>query len=126
MLDALRLWWEARGLDREVSDEELAESTRSVVIAIVQTLSNRAFRRPELSSSEPLKTARTQRDFDEETVDNYRENIRPQLDPVRREWLVRGQWSPSLERLAVDPAGLEDLRTLAIELGRLRRDITGD
>lgn len=126
MLEALRLWWEGHGYDRELTDAELAESTRSVVVAIVQTLSNREFRRPELESSEPLGSAGAQRAFDAETVDRYRQNIQPEVEPIRREWLGRGRWSPSLEQLAADPNGPEDLRLLAIELGRLRRELVAD
>lgn len=126
MLETLQLWWEARRLDRKLTDQELDESTRSVVVALIQTLSNRAFRRPELSSSQPLESAKKQRDFDAETLDAYRGNILPELEPVRAGWLVRGKWSPSLEGMTYEPEGIDDLRLLAMSLARLRREQNGD
>lgn len=125
MLEAIQLWLERWRLDDARSADELDKAARGVSVAIIQTLSNRAFRRPELDAGHPLESAREQRRFDEETVRNYLNHIRPELEPVRTGFLARGQWSPSQERLAFEPTGVDDLRALAIELERLRAD-SGD
>lgn len=123
MLEAIRLWFERWRLEDARPEEELDEATRAVSVAIIQTLSNRAYRRPELDAGNPLESARDQRRFDEETVRTYLNNIRPELEPVRTGFLARGQWSQSQERLAFKPTGVDDLRSLAIELERLRADL---
>lgn len=126
MIESIRLWWRGWRLSSEQSDPALNESTRSVTVAVVQTLSNRAFRRPELSSSDPLESALEQRQFDEETIRTYHNNIRPEIAEIREEYLARGEWSPSIERLVTDPRGLDDLRDLAIGLERLRAGLDAE
>lgn len=126
MMESIRLWWEGWRLEAEQSYPALEESTRSVAVAVVQTLSNRAFRRPELSSSDPLESALEQRRFDEETLRTYRDNILPEIEEIREEYLARGEWSQSLEQLAMGPTSLDDLRDLAIALERLRTDLEAE
>jgi hypothetical protein len=123
MWSRLEWWWAARTTEPERSADELERSTREVTKAIVQTLANRAFRRPELDSGDPLASAERQRAFDRETVAGYRETIAPELQSIRREYVARGQWTRELERLADHPQRPADLRDLVIALERLADEV---
>lgn len=102
-----------------MAEAALDEATREVNKAIVQTIANREFRRPELDSSDPLGSAERQRAFDRETVARYRENIAHELEPIRREHIARGRWTSELERLADRPERPADLRGLVVALEQL-------
>lgn len=115
----LQWWWTARRTEPALEDAELRRSTREATKAIVQTLRNRSFRRPELATDEPLDSARRQRQFDRETLDGYREHLVPALDPLRAEYLARGSWTRDLEARYADPGHLDDVRDTVIDLERL-------
>ena len=119
MRSRLSLWWEARTSDPELSDDALVGSTRQVTKAIVQTVNNRANRRPELAIGEPFDTARRQQAFDRETVETYRDNIAPELTSLRSEYVARGLWTTTMDHLATEPQDVGDLRELVIELESL-------
>lgn len=118
-LVGLRLQWQSIRTDASLSEEELEEKTRGLAKAIIQTIQNRELNRPELASAAPGESAVAQRDYDRDTVRRFRENIAPQLDDVRTEWIARGDWPPDLETRSSDPASLADLRGLAIGLWEL-------
>lgn len=119
MRSRLSLWWEAQTSDPERSDDDLVGSTRQVTKAIVQTVNNRANRRPELAIGEPFESARRQRAFDRETVETYRDNIAPELTALRSEYVARGLWTATMDQLATEPRDVSDLRELVIELETL-------
>ena len=123
MRSRIALWWEGKRTETERSDAELARATRQVTKAIVQTVANRSNRRPELSVSEPLESARRQRAFDRETVETYRENIAAELQSFRSDYVARGEWTPELDELAQDPENVADLRALVIALEELAADL---
>lgn len=116
MRSRVALWWEGKRTEPQRSDEELAHATRQVTKAIVQTVNNRTNRRPDLSVSDVLESARRQRSFDRETIETYRENIGPELRRVRSEYVARGDWTPELDRLVQEPRHVGDLRELVIAL----------
>lgn len=123
MRSRIALWWEGKRTESGRSDDELARATRQVSKAIIQTVANRSNRRPELSVRDPLESARRQRSFDRETVETYLENIRPELQSFRSDYVARGRWTPELDRLAQEPETVADLRALVIALEELAADL---
>lgn len=111
-----RLLWLGWTTSPSLSDGDLAAATRQVTKAVAQTINNRAFRRPALGAANPRQTAVEQREFDHETLDQYHERIAAELDPVRDEFIARGQWTPELDELATNPTTVADLRDLVIHL----------
>jgi hypothetical protein len=110
----------------ELVDEELVHATRQVVKAIAQTLDNRAYRRPAISGSEPRQSALAQREYDEETVRKYEENIQPEVVTLREEYLARGEWRMGLEDRYSEPASVATLQDLVIELDALTDAVAED
>lgn len=119
MLARAQLWWESLRRDPDLAASDLIQETRAVEKAIIQTLHNRAFRRPELSAADPRASAVTQRDYDQETLAKYHENIQPKATDVRDEYVARSEWSLSLEQQVTAPSNVTTLRNLVIELDDL-------
>lgn len=123
MLARAQLRWESLRSDPAQSDSDLVEATRDVEKAIVQTLHNRAFRRPELSAAKPRETALEQREYDQETLAKYHEHIQPEVAGLRDEYVARGTWSVALEETVAAPPSMGALRNLVIDLDELATSI---